>query len=345
MALFSTFIINQKEILEKIQAEVSRSIKGDVEFQKVGLSFFFRPHAVIHQSKFAISGKATGTIESLAVYPALLPLLTGKVRISKLKVEAPNIQIKLPERIDTKNKRLPLAAIKEIQQKIISALGPVTLPEPGLVILLKAGRLKLFEGNTSAFWFKDLQAYIEMPPKKLMLNVSCKSSIAERISIYGRLDPSNFKGSGQVNLTQFQPQLLADYLIPGTLWRVAEAQTNLSLHFETDGPHQLKTEIQAKIPYLNLSQGKDELVIEAARIKGDIQIDNNRIVVSLKEMNLDYPKLNVAGNLILDQNEPRASLHLEGRQVDVESIRNVALQLAGGVPTVQKILQRTTHHL
>ncbi|MHC4459246.1 MAG: YhdP family protein, partial [Planctomycetota bacterium] len=31
---------------------------------------------------------------------------------------------------------------------------------------------------------------------------------------------------------------------------------------------------------------------------------------------------------------------LEGRQVDVESIRNVALQLAGGVPTVQKIFKR-----
>jgi hypothetical protein len=340
LALLSTLIINQKEIFEKIQAEVSRGIKGDVEFQRIGLSFFFRPHAVIHQSRFAISGKATGTIESLAVYPALLPLLTGKVRISKLKVEAPNIQIKLPKRIDTKNKRSPLAAIKDIQQKIISALGPVTLPEPGLVILLKAGRLKLFEGNTTAFWFKDLQAYIEMPPKKLMINVSCKSSIAERISIYGRLDPSNFKGSGQVNLTQFQPQLLADYLIPGTLWRVTEAHTNLSLHFQTDGPHQLKAEMQAKIPYLNLSQGKDKLVIKAASINGDIQIDNNRVAVSLKEMNLDYPKLNVAGNLILAQNEPRASLHLEGRQVDVESIRNVALKLAGGVPTVQKIFKR-----
>jgi hypothetical protein len=340
LALLSTLIVNQKEILEKIQAEVSRSIKGNVEFQRISLSFFFHPHAVIHQSKFTISGKATGTIESLSVYPALLPLLTGKVRISKLKVEAPNIQIKLPKRIDKKNKKLPLAALNEVQQKIISALGSVTLPEPDLVILLKAGRLKLFEGNTSAFWFKDLQAYIETPPKKLRFNVICKSSIAERISIYGRLDPSNFKGTGQVKLTKFQPQLLADYLIPGTLWRVTRAHANLSFHFKTDGLHQLITEIQAKIPYLNLGQGKDELVIKAARIKGDIQIDNNRVAVSLKEMKLDYPKLNLVGNIILAQNEPRASLHLEGRQLDVESVRNVTLKLAGGIPTVQKIFKR-----
>ena len=340
LALVSTLIVNQKEILEKIQAEVSRSIKGDVEFQKIGLSFFFRPHAVIHQAKFNISGKTTGNIESLAVYPALLPLLTGKVRISKLKVEAPNIQINLPERIDTQNKRLPLAAFKDIQQKILSALGPVALPEPGLVILLKAGRLKLFEGNTSSFWFKDLQAYIEMLPKKLIVNVSCKSSIGDRISIYGQLDPANFKSSVQVTLTQFQPQLLADYLIPGTLWRVVEAHTNLSLNFQTDGPHQLITEIKADIPYLNLSQGKDQLVIKAAHINADIRIDNNRVAVSLKEINLDYPKLNVVGKLILARNEPGASLHLEGRQLDVESVRNVALKLAGGVPIVQKIFKR-----
>ena len=113
----------------------------------------------------------------------------------------------------------------------------------------------------------------------------------------------------------------------------------LSLHIKTYGPRRLKTEITANIPSVNLSREKDNLVIKAARIEGDIQIDSDRISASLKQMNLDYPKLNVAGNLTLAHNVPRASLHLEGRRLDAESIREVTLQLAGHVRTVRRIFK------
>jgi hypothetical protein len=339
LALLSNLIINQEEIFEKIQSEISRVIPGEVEFQRIGLSFFFRPHAAIHQVKFNIPAKATGTVDSLAVYPALFPLLKGQVRISKLIVEAPNIQIKLP---NTFEKRAGLAhnSFKNIQDKVVSALGPVSSLGSGFVILLKKGRLKLFEGNTSAFWFKDIQANIEMPPDRLLFNLSCKSSLWDSISIDGWLDPSNLKSSGHLYLKKIRPQRLSEYLIPRIPWRVIDAQANLNLHFRTDGPNHLQAAINGTIPFLNLSHQNETLVIKANSIKGGIQLDDKRAVLSLKGLNLASPQMDLAGNLTFDYKEPQASLRLEGRRIEVESLRTFAMAVADGVSTVKKIFER-----
>ncbi|UCH19913.1 MAG: AsmA-like C-terminal domain-containing protein [Deltaproteobacteria bacterium] len=340
LILFSNLIINQEEILGRIQSAASGEIPGEIEFQRIGLSFLFRPHVVIHQGKFNIPGKATGRLESLAVYPALLPLLTGKVRVSKLIVEAPNIQIKLPASIEKKDKGAASIPLKDIQVQVVSALGSLAHIEPGLVVHIKSGRLKLFEGNRSAFWFKDIRANIKLPKEKFIFNLNCESSIWESISLDGWLDPSNLKSSGHLHLKNIRPQLLSEYFFPRGPLRVMETRADLNLHFSTDGPKQLQAAVNGTLPHLNLFNGKEKLVIKVKDIRGGIQIDNETTTVSLTRCNLDYPQLNMSGKLVLTQNEPMIDLQVEGRQVDVASTRRVALVLAGFIPTVQKIFER-----
>jgi hypothetical protein len=299
LILFSNLIINQEEILERIKSAASGEIPGEIEFQNIGLSFLFRPHVVIHQGKFNIPGKATGKLESLAVYPALLPLFTGKVRVSKLIIEAPNIQIKLPASIEKKDKGAASAPFKEILVKVVSALGSLASVEPGLDVQLKRGRLKLFEGNKSAFWFKDIQANIELPRERFIFNINCESSIWESISLDGWLDPSNFKSSGHLYLKNIRPQLLSEYFLPRGPLRVMETRADLNLHFSTDGPKQLQAAVNGTLPHLNLYHGNEKLVIKAKNIRGGIQIDNETTTVSLTRCHLDYPQLNMSGKLVL----------------------------------------------
>jgi hypothetical protein len=339
LALLSNLIINQEKILAKIQSEISEVIPGEVEFQRIGLSFFFRPHVVIHQIKFNIPAKATGNFQSLAVYPAILPLFTGKVRIVKLIVEAPNIQIRLPNSFDKKTS-VALDSFNDIQNKVISSVGAASSLGPGIVIQLKKGRLKLFEGNTSAFWFKDIQANIELPSGRLLFYLSCKSSLWESISIDGWLDPSDLKSSGHLHLKKIRPQRLSEYLMPRVPWRVIDARANLNLHFKSDGPNHLQAAINGAIPLLRLSHQKETLTIKANSIRGGIELDHKKTVFSLRELNIAWPQAHLAGNLTFDVDEPQASLRLEGRQIDIESARTVALALAGDVRTVQKIFER-----
>jgi uncharacterized protein involved in outer membrane biogenesis len=51
-------LINLELLRERILADVSQTVGGVVEFEKIDLSFFPRPHVVIHQASLSVPGKA-----------------------------------------------------------------------------------------------------------------------------------------------------------------------------------------------------------------------------------------------------------------------------------------------
>lgn len=69
-------------------------------------------------------------------------------------------------------------------------------------------------------------------------------------------------------------------------------------------------------------------------MRGTLALDEDRVTVSLTGLDLEYPRLTLSGKFDLDQAVPTVSVVLEGREVDVTSTREVALALAGEVPTI-----------
>jgi len=85
-------------------------------------------------------------------------------------------------------------------------------------------------------------------------------------------------------------------------------------------------------------QAKEKLVIKAKSLKGAFHMEDDRITISLTELDLDYPRLKMSGKLFIDQTTPRVSVELEGREIDVNSMREAALAVVGDIPSAQEIL-------
>jgi hypothetical protein len=60
-------------------------------------------------------------------------------------------------------------------------------------------------------------------------------------------------------------------------------------------------------------------------------------MISLADMQLDYPRLNVSGNLLIDRLRPEVSLDLSAVGIQVDSLRNTALALLGNHRAVRYI--------
>ena len=75
-------LINIEPVRERILATISQTVGGKVELQQVDLSFFPRPRVVVHKASLSIPGKVAGTLESATIYPEILPLFRGRVRIT-----------------------------------------------------------------------------------------------------------------------------------------------------------------------------------------------------------------------------------------------------------------------
>ena len=61
--LLAPRLINLEPIREKVLATASEKVGGEVRFQKVDLSFFPLPHAVVQQASISIPDKVSGTLE------------------------------------------------------------------------------------------------------------------------------------------------------------------------------------------------------------------------------------------------------------------------------------------
>jgi uncharacterized protein involved in outer membrane biogenesis len=84
-------------VKEKIKTQYAKGIGGQIEYQYLDLALFPRPHVVISDVNFTIPDYVDGTLESLDVYPKILPLFTGELQIGTLRSRSAEINIRFPE--------------------------------------------------------------------------------------------------------------------------------------------------------------------------------------------------------------------------------------------------------
>lgn len=335
-------LINLEVLRERIEANVSKKAGAKLNFQELELDFFPRPYALIRQASLSIPEKADGTLESLKVYPKIIPLLIGKFRVSELQVKAPDFKVQLPERPQKKGQQDKEKAFswEAAREKVASGLALATLKAPGLVVVVENGRMELFEKKASVFQFEAIHARVGLPPGVMMLEVTSVSTLWEKLSLVTRVDPDDFKGNGKIDVTHFRPHMLPEHLFPPKAPRVKDSDVNLKLKFETEELRVLGGEVQGSIPRLAIDNGNGTVVIKGESLKGAFRTDKDKTTVSLSNMNLDYPQGNVRGQFVWDRATPHISLQLQGKNVDVSSARKAALALAGKFPITHKLCDR-----
>jgi len=190
-------LINLEPIRERILADLSEKVGCEIRYQRANLSFLPRPHMVIYQGSLSISENISGIINSLTVYPEILPLLTGKLRITSILVEGPDFKVRLPKTSLKDQKRQKTISLKAVEEKMAPFLAPLAMDVPSPIVSVEGGKLELSEGNQMSFSFRDIQADIKFRPDKLKIDITCKSNICDNISFKGWLDPA---ASPQISL-------------------------------------------------------------------------------------------------------------------------------------------------
>ena len=113
LILSSDKLINQKQILDKIQSGISEAINGQVTFQRIHVSFFPRPQLVVQQCRFSIPGTIKGTVVSLSISPKLLPLIMGEFQNSKITLNTPDIEVYFDRKPKSKDEHLNSFSLQE----------------------------------------------------------------------------------------------------------------------------------------------------------------------------------------------------------------------------------------
>jgi AsmA-like protein len=345
LLLAAPLLVNRDSIHEEIEARFDRETGGQGTFRKVDLYFLPRPHAVIRGGKLSFPGRHTLVFEALTVYPQLLPLLKGALLPARIELSSPRADIDLK------------SAKKDQSSSILfsDTVGKGEIP-PGmrtwinknddLKIRIENGLLNLRTGgpifkNRSSFQFSNINISAELRAGSLALQLTCASNFFEHMSLKGLLETASLKTKGTLTLSDFKTGELPHNPQDPEAMGLEEGLVDLQINFEGMGLESLKAHVNLATPSLKVSRGQRRLLLKGAQVEGNIRFGKGILVASLSRMTLDYPRMDLSGSrLRLGKNEkdgPRVSIHLEGQDVDVPSVRSCALALADDISAVKDI--------
>lgn len=331
--LLLPYLINLEPVKEKILTVLSQQVGGTVEYQSLEFSYFPRPRVKIHQVRISIPEKAEGTLKSIQVSPDLLAVLRGTLRMKTIRVESPDVNIWLPKDPEKIKKESKPTIREAIEETLDRASGIF----PNLHVILKDGRLNLFEQSKSILSFSHLDGHIVLPPGGATIDLICQSNLWEKLSLEATLDPAEGKGNGHMEVTNFYPHKLPDTLFSSFPFSIRDSRLNLKINFKTERQNVLQAEVEGSIPLISFHQGDKAGVIKAREFNGTFKIEEKRIQIVLTELKLDSPELRLSGRFEIDQKAPLFVLEVQGKEVDVASTREAALMLAGKLPITKTI--------
>ncbi len=260
--------INTASIKQKIQAAITERIDGQVDFQAIDLSYFPRPAIELRQVTLNIPDKVEGSIAALRLAPALYPLLSGDLRLARLELDSPQLNLKLPEKKAGEAPPTQPYTFTTLEKQFNSALGSLVEETSSLKLQIDDARLTIVQGTKKQIEIEDLTLQITI-------------SVTDPHSAQGRLQ-STF--------------------------------SRLSLY----------------------RKGLQEMVKDTS-IDCSLQMERDRLTVSLDRLTITEPNLELTGDLVLAKSSPAITLNLSSSNINVDATRRTALALAGDTPPTRDI--------
>ena len=131
---------------------------------------------------------------------------------------------------------------------------------------------------------------------------------------------------------------------PGLRVRVKNARLNI---LKEKKPAFWLQDINAGIDvlkdHISLDMQCDTSICKNISLKGSVHLNKDNLLLSLTNLKLEYPRLNLSGKLdihrTLPSTPPKVNLELAGTDVDVGSTRKAVMDLAGKIPVVNELFK------
>ena len=333
-------LINLETVKKEIQNRFAEDMGAEIEYQRIDLAFFPRPHVIIAKAKFTLPDHVNGSADSLKVYPKILPLFGGDVQIGAIHSRSPEITIRFPAATKTDSPSPIPFSIENLGDQLHRVIA--SIPEfkiPSLLVQVSNGRVVFFKGRERFLSLHSVNGRTYHKGELIEFAATCHSNFWESLDIKGRYAVPGFKFESRITINQFRPHALADYLFPQSNLKMTNARADLILDLQTDGPNHLQAGASGSIPYMYWRRGNKELKITDTQFQTRFQFDGDTLTLNLLQLDLTEPRLRLAGQLNIDPEQPRIQLDLVGQQINVATTQKIATALTENSETVSAIFQ------
>ncbi|MBP8646229.1 MAG: AsmA-like C-terminal region-containing protein [Syntrophobacteraceae bacterium] len=333
-------VLNLKPIREEIVRGIEKKLHCRVSFSSLDFRFVPWPRMIIHDGKLSCPGRLDGSFNTAKIFPRLISLLFGKIEIQRLHILSPDFRLRLTDLPVPASPTLGEAHERFKPELVLSSISSIIPSEmPNMAVRITDGSLALFSDGRPPIRIQGFQCSLSMEGSSLNLEGQAWSNVSDYLSTHLRLDTARFKGEGRVVLTGFRPDVLLNTWFPGTSPGWGQSEVHLTLDFQADSPRNLAAQFQGFFPYLTLEQGEEQVVLSAEFFSGHFSRQETVFDLTLDQLKLGYPHMDLFGSLHMNMAHPLICLELEGTQTDAAAVRKVATIVWPNEQVVTKIFE------
>ncbi|HEX9022064.1 MAG TPA: AsmA-like C-terminal domain-containing protein [Nitrospirota bacterium] len=165
--------LNSPAVKNKIEAVVSKRLGGAVSYGKIDLSFFPRPHVSITKLKLRYPRTFRGTLQSLILYPQILPLFSGELRFAKIRIIEPDFRVILPAAFSKSTEEAP--SVEEVKEDIRAVLRYLEAIGAGLVTEMDNGKFLISRSRRDFLSLGNVTVRFNAPPGDIKVMVKAST--------------------------------------------------------------------------------------------------------------------------------------------------------------------------
>ena len=322
-------------IHEKTEAFVSRQVKGDFTFQEGTLTFFPRPCIRIRNVELKTGYGISATIDMVSAYPGLLSLFRGKLTVARVTVIRPNCIAEIPE----KEASSPSAIIFKNLQDRLNAFMTTLVPAAWskFLIDIQYGTFTLIRAGKELFSMQEIYSRVQWKLPVVSIDITGKSDIWNEGTLAFSINTANRESEGRLALKKFTPGAVADLIFPKSLLRLDSAVLDTNIVWKTGDFDTWDLSFEVLGPDITFRKGNTIQIVRGEKAAGELKTNKTSTHMSITDLDLASPRMQLAGSLDLETEKPRADWQASARDVDLASAKAAVLFFVGSSKVARKI--------
>jgi hypothetical protein len=335
------FVVNTSALRFRILSQAADRLDVEVRYQVLTIALLPLPHAVVTQGRIDRPGMFSIRFAKGIVYPRFWPLLTGRVRIGRLKLIEPDIVI--PISIDPlfSRQRFRDRSFKDVEQRIRQALAQAAGVLSPLAVRIEGGRLTLTRTAQSSITFTGIRIKARASDDGVTLRIRGRSSLVGAFKVGGRIAFDGLVGRGRIQFLGLDTARLISLGRMPPQAPIPAMKADVMMAFEIQGLESLHCQYTVQAPLVDISNGPRRLSIRNLLLRGEGRRTAHGLQLTVTRLQADEPGAQLSATANWHAAErfswKPAEVTLKAMDLDVSPIRSAALEFAGDAQTVRHL--------
>jgi hypothetical protein len=330
-------VVEHPLVQQKIKSSISAHLKGQLDFENFALFYRGGPHLVLHQGRWASAG-ANAKVASAILYPRLLPLLMGRFQLRQLRIAAPEAYLSLNTKPELK--KIPDANLQDT--KNIAAILTILHATAGSAnVEVTNGLFAFVDQNRTIFGFSGIT--IQKAGRQKDVFMTARTNFSETFQMQASFDPVYQNTQGTISINGLKPHLLTPYFFPSAALHLTDSKMNLDINFKADRKGNVKASLTSNQATFTLSEKKRQYQFSIKKLIATYIFENGRQELAIDPFEFLSPRFVMSANLTasapVQNKKPTITLMLTGNDIDVKTMRAIALDLFGDFRLTKKLVR------